>query len=37
MDVRGDIDQIAPGFLAMPRPRPVITGISAGVSGSAAS
>jgi hypothetical protein len=37
MDVRGDIDQIAPGFLAVPRPGPVITGISVGVAGSAAS
>jgi hypothetical protein len=37
MDVRGDIDQVAPGFLAMPRPGPVITGISARVGGSAAS
>ena len=37
MDVRGDTDQIAPGFLAMPRPGPLITGTSAGVGGSAAS
>jgi hypothetical protein len=35
MDVRGGIDQIAPGFLAMPRSGPVITGISAGVGGPA--
>ena len=37
MDVRGDIDQTAPGFLAVPRPGPVVTGISAGTGGPAAS
>jgi hypothetical protein len=30
MDVRGDIDQNAPGFLDAHRPGPVITWISVG-------
>jgi hypothetical protein len=37
MDVRGDIDQNAPGFLDTPRQGPAITWISASAGGSAAS
>jgi hypothetical protein len=37
MDVRGDIDQTVPGILGVPRPGPVVTGISAGAGGPAAS
>jgi len=37
MDVRGDIDQIAPGFLDVPRPGPAGTWISASAGGPAAS
>jgi hypothetical protein len=37
MDVRGDIDRNAPGFLDAPRPAPAITWISVGVGGPAAS
>jgi len=36
MDVRGDIDQNAPGFLGAPRQGPAITWISASAGGPAA-
>ena len=36
MDVRGDIDRNAPGFLDALRPGPAIAWISASVGGSAA-